>query len=63
MLSEPQIKLVAETLSNIGVVFFASLVVPIFFSTEINVGIVIVGFSLAVTAWFCGLLIIKSIKI
>ena len=34
MLTDPQIRLLAETLSNIGIVFFASLVVPTFVGSD-----------------------------
>jgi len=51
ILSDAQLKLVSEMLSNIGLVFFGSLVVPIFAHAQVSVGLMLVGLVLSLAFW------------
>ena len=63
MLSDSQLQFVSETLSNIGLVFFASMVVPFFTSTEIAWGYLLSGSLLSFGSWLFGLVIIIEVKL
>jgi len=58
-LSEPQLKLLAETLSNVGLIFFASMVAPFFTGTELKEGFVLSGLTISFAFWIFSLLIAK----
>lgn len=60
MLSDSQLKLTAETLSNIGIVFFASMVVPIFTGIGTTPNIVLSGILLSIIFWFGSLFVINK---
>ncbi|MBI3442578.1 MAG: hypothetical protein HY007_02330 [Candidatus Sungbacteria bacterium] len=61
MFSDSQLKLIAETLANVGLAFFAAMVIPPFLSTEIDVAVALAGFFLAAATWIISLFIIKNI--
>lgn len=61
-LNDSQLRLIAETLSNLGIVFFSSLVLQ-FFVTELSIVHLIFGLALALTSWLASLLIIKHAKL
>ncbi|OHA26398.1 MAG: hypothetical protein A3D52_03225 [Candidatus Taylorbacteria bacterium RIFCSPHIGHO2_02_FULL_44_36] len=63
MLSDSQLRFIAEMLSNIGLVFFASMVVPFFISAEISWGYLLSGSLLSLGSWLFGLIIIREVKI
>lgn len=62
MLSDIQLKLVAETLSNIGVAVFASAIIPIIVTNTISSVAFFMGSSLSIIFWSSGLLIAKYVK-
>ena len=62
MLSDAQLKFTAETFANIGLLFFGSMVVPIFTETIIPPVIFITGLLLSLVFWFGGLFIINEVK-
>ncbi|MBI2053339.1 MAG: hypothetical protein HYT41_01160 [Candidatus Sungbacteria bacterium] len=59
MLSDAQLKLIAETLSNIGLVFFGSMVVPIFTGIAIPLAVLFAGIFLSIISWMSALVITK----
>lgn len=61
MMSGAQLNLLAETFSNIGLLFLGSLVVPIFTATGLAIGSVLSGLTLSFSFWITGLYIIKRI--
>lgn len=61
MLTDSQLRLLAETLSNVGIVFFSSLAIP-FFTEEFRLLRFAVGLSFAFICWLGSLLIVKYIK-
>ncbi|OGF71770.1 hypothetical protein A2W54_01550 [Candidatus Giovannonibacteria bacterium RIFCSPHIGHO2_02_43_13] len=63
MLTDPQIRLLAETLSNIGIVFFASLVVPTFVGSDIDLVVFAIGIALSFVSWLSSLLLAKNLNI
>lgn len=60
MLSDSQLKLLAETLSNLGIVFFASMVVPILIIPKADLAISMIGLGLSLTSWIASLLVVKN---
>ncbi len=61
MFSDAQLKLIAETLANIGLAFFAAMVIPLFLTTDMNPAIGLAGFSLALTTWAISLFVINIV--
>jgi len=62
ILSGAQLQFVAGILSDIGQVFFASMVIP-FFIAEIRTELILSGLILSCAFWFLGLLTIKPTKL
>jgi hypothetical protein len=62
MLSDAQPKLVSEMLSNIGLVFFGSLVVPIFAQAQVSVGLMLVGLVLSLAFWAASVYVMTCAK-
>ena len=61
MLSDLQLKLIAETLANVGLAFFAAMVVPPFLTSTIDVAVALAGFFLSIATWIVSLFIIKNV--
>ena len=59
MLSDSQLHLVAETLANIGVVFFGSMVVPFFAGSGTSDALSFAGFIAAFASWIISIIILK----
>lgn len=62
MLSESQLKLFAETLANIGLLFFASMVVPFFTGVQLAIGHIFSGLIISTGFWIAALSLIKTVK-
>ncbi|TSC93563.1 MAG: hypothetical protein CEN91_209 [Candidatus Berkelbacteria bacterium Licking1014_85] len=60
-LSGVQLKYIAEILNNLGIVFFASMVVPILYS-EINIYLTLAGLFYAFECWLLGVVLISIRK-
>ena len=61
VLSDSQLHLVAETLANIGVVFFGSMVVPFLARAETNLAISLFGLTAASVSWLISVIILKNV--
>ena len=59
-LSETQLKLLAETLSNIGIVFFASVFIGPLLNGSSQWILSLVGLSLSAFCWLLSLSVIKE---
>lgn len=62
MLSDSQLRLIAETLSNVGLLFFGSMVVPVFAGSDMLPEGLITGLLFSLVFWFTSLFIIKHTK-
>jgi len=62
ILSNSQLEFISGILSDIGQIFFASMVVPLFFA-NIELLTIFIGLILASTSWGAGLILLKRIKI
>ena len=62
MLSDSQLRLLAETISNVGTVFLASIVLPLFNEGNFNLLIFMFGSLASMITWSASLLIIKNVK-
>ena len=62
MLSESQLKFVADILLTIGEVSLVSLIIPYFISSELNLAIFSSGLVTTAVVWVIGLIIMRDIK-
>ena len=60
MLSDTQLKFIAETSSNIGLLFFGSMVVPIFIGSNLTSENISIGILFSSLFWFFGLFILNK---
>ena len=56
-----QLNHLAGILSNIGHIFFASMVIPFLLSPIINIKLIIYGGWLAIFFWICSLSLLKKV--
>ena len=61
MLSDSQIKFLADILNAVGQVSLASLVMP-YFTSGLSMGFITTGIAATLTCWIGGLILTKDIK-
>lgn len=61
MLSDSQLKFLADVLVTIGEVSLVSLVIPYFVSSELNPSQLLIGFFTIIVSWILGLVVVKNI--
>lgn len=54
-----QLDRLSEFLSNVGIVFFATIITPFFIGNMIDYSVVIVGFALSLLSIFTSLFLLK----
>ena len=59
-LNDNQLKYLADILNNAGIVFLASMVVPIFGQQQEDIYFIFSGLSIAFCFWFIGLIILSQ---
>ncbi|OGK10442.1 hypothetical protein A2767_01130 [Candidatus Roizmanbacteria bacterium RIFCSPHIGHO2_01_FULL_35_10] len=62
-LTNRQVQGIAEIFSNLGLLFFGSIIVPIFSDVEkLNLVLTVVGFLLTLFCWFVSIKLFRKVK-